>query len=289
MNTVTAGPLAGAARTRPDGWLTEPLTEDQAAATAQASEILQRHYPEVTEPVRCLTARYRSAVFTVGSPPQAVLKRHADTAAYLGERLAYDLLTADQVLPGLQASCDSSRTLLMDYLPDTADLTDRDTFDDLIALVARIHTASARWPRSLWEPMTPWRIDAALLADPPWVDDAQAWRDMLRLVSAAHGPAHLPLGNLDLHRDHVRRRDDGRLALVDVETLRPDVTGLPDVVTLAYLASEIGHTRPGPWVRARYLRHLHHTGVSWTDRDLLAALTCFATATSLKSLHGLDR
>ncbi|WP_018635325.1 hypothetical protein [Parafrankia elaeagni] len=289
MSAVAVGPLAGAARTRPDGWLADPLTTDQALAAAEAAAILQHRYPRADGPVRCLTARYRSAVFTVGSPPLAVLKRHADTAAYLGERLAYDLLTADQVLPALRASCDTSRTLLVDYLPHTADLTDRDTFDDLITLVARVHTASARWPSPLREPMATWRIDGTAVANPAWVDDTGAWREMLRLVEAAHGPAHVPLGNLDLNGDHVRPRGDGGLALVDVETLRPDVTGLPDVVTLAYLAGEIGHPRSGPWVRARYVHHLRQLGARWTDRDLLAALRWFAAATGLESLHGLDR
>ncbi|MCM3920700.1 hypothetical protein ND748_03285 [Frankia sp. AiPs1] len=288
MSAVAAGPLAGAARARPDGWLAQPLGTDPATATEQARTLLALHHPDVVGPVRCLTARYRSATFAVGHPPHAIFKWHADEAAYLGERLAYDLLAAEQVVPALRGSCDESRTLLVGYLPDAADLADLDLFDDLIGAVVRVHTASARWNRTVREAMARWRTAAALAGDPPWVDDPSAWRRMLLLVAAAHGPAHVPLGNLDLAADHVRRHPDGRLALVDVETLRPDVTGLPDVVTLAYLAAQAGHAHPGPWVRARYVRHLRQAGVNWADRDLIAAFTNFAEATGLTSLHGLD-
>ncbi|WP_018637376.1 hypothetical protein [Parafrankia elaeagni] len=288
MTAVAAGPLAGAAHPRPQRWLARPLTTDRDTVTAQARQLLATHHPDTTGPVCCLTTRDRSATFTVGDPPHVIVKWHADEAAYLGERLAYDLLAAERLLPCLRGSCDEARTLLVDYLPDTADLTDLDVFDDLINLVARVHTASARWEPAVREAMVQWRVDTLLTQDPPWVEDAPSWRRMLHLVATAHGPAHVPVGNLDLAADHVRRQSSGRLALVDVETLRPDVTGLPDVVTLAYLATRAHHPRPGPWVRARYLHHLARVGVTWTDRNLLAALGGFAAATGLTSLHGLD-
>ncbi|WP_322769607.1 hypothetical protein [Frankia sp. Cr1] len=288
MTTVAPGPLAGAARLRPDGWLTHPLPTDPETATARISALLRRHHPDAAGPVRCLTARYRSATFTVGGPPHTIVKWHADETAYLAERLAYDLLTAERVLPTLRDSHDGARTLLVDYLPDTANLADPDVFDDLIATVAHVHTASARWDTTIQEAMAPWRVDTAVHGDASWTDDPRAWRRMLRLVAAAHGPGHVPLGNLDLKPDHVRRDADRPLVLVDVETLRPDVTGLPDVVTLAYLAAHADHPRPGIRVRGRYLHHLGQAGARWADRDLIAALTGFATATGLASLHGLD-
>ncbi|CUU60986.1 hypothetical protein Ga0074812_15211 [Parafrankia irregularis] len=288
MTAVAAGPLAGAAHPRPRHWLARPLATDRDTVTAQARRLLDTHHSGTAGPVRCLTARERSATFTVGDPPQAILKWHADEAAYLGERLAYDLLATDRLLPRLRGSSDEARTLLVDYLPAPADLTNLDIFDDLISLVVRVHTASARWEPAMHAAMAQWRVDTLLAEDPPWVDDPPAWRRTLNLIAAAHGPTHVPVGNLDLATDHVRRQPDGQLALVDVETLRPDVTGVPDVVTLAYLAAHAHHTRPGPWVRARYLHHAARAGATWTDRNLLAALTGFAAATGLTSLHGLD-
>ncbi|ONH32838.1 hypothetical protein [Pseudofrankia asymbiotica] len=288
MSAVAAGALAGALRTRPAGWLARELTVDPIAAALEADALLERHHPDLAGPVRCLTTRYRSATFTVGAPPHAVLKRHADKVAYLGERLAYDLLATDRVLPRLRGSCDHALTLITAYLPQAADLTRQAVFDELIETVVRVHTAPARWDRPVVDAMAPWRIDAALKEDTPWVRDSAAWRRMLSRVGAAHGPAHIPLGNLDLAPDHARRQADGRIALVDVETLRPDVTGLPDLVTLAYLAAEAGHSGAGPWVRTRYRHHQERAGGRWAERELVLALVDFAEATGLQSLHGLD-
>lgn len=98
MTSTRTGPLAGAAEVRPDGWLTTPLTTDPAQA-ARARSLACRHHPDAPGSVRCLTARYRTAAFTLGDPPSLLLKRHGDEAAYLGEILAYRFLDAEHVLP----------------------------------------------------------------------------------------------------------------------------------------------------------------------------------------------
>ncbi|MEU3299795.1 hypothetical protein ABZ729_08235 [Streptomyces sp. NPDC006678] len=290
MSTTLAGPLAGAARVRPDGWLATPLTTDPPQAEAQARSLIQRHHPTASGPVRCLTARYRTATFTLGAPPRQVLKRHGDEAAYLGEVLGYQLLDGERVLPELHSASDTSRTLVVDFLDEMADIDRKGGFEELIAAVAAIHTAPARWPQHITETMSPWRL--ATTADTPasaWVRDPAAWREMLRLVTAAHGADHVPLGHLDLKADHCRRRPDGRLALIDAESLRPDLTGLPDLITLAYLGQVEGRALRPRWVRQAYRRHTNDLGAQWSDAGLVRALTTFATATGLTSLHGVDQ
>ncbi|MFE9457334.1 hypothetical protein [Streptomyces californicus] len=244
----------------------------------------------MTGPVRCLTARYRTATFTLGAPPRQLLKRHGDDAAYLGEVLAYQLLENERVLPELHGASDTSRTLVVDFLHEPADIEHEDGFDELIATVAAVHTAPARWPQHTTETMSPWCL--ATVADapaPPWVRDPVAWRELLRLTATAHGDGHVPLGHLDLKADHCRRRPDGRFALIDAETLRPDLTALPDLITLAYLGHVEGRTLHPRWVRQAYRHHSNDLGARWSDGDLVRALTAFAKATGLNSLHGVDQ
>lgn len=127
---------------------------------------------------------------------------------------------------------------------------------------------------------------AAVDAPPPeWINDADGWHRLLQLVREAHGPDHVPLGHLDLKPEHVRRRGDGHLALIDAETLRPDITGLADLITLAYIASDEPHLSPR-WVRHAYLHHVNELGAQWNDHTLRRALTAFVSATGLRSLHG---
>lgn len=286
MTTAPAGPLDGAARTRPDGWLATPLTTDRAAAEREAYVILARHHDNELGPVYCLTARYRTAVFALGVPPRRVLKRHADEAGYLGEVLAYELLADENVLPDLHRACDTSRTLLVDHLDEGVSLAGTDAFDELVRSVALIHTASARWQPEVAETMARWNAGAALHApSPDWITCPDDWRWLLQLVTDAHGLDHVPLGHLDLKPEHVRRRADGHLALIDAETLRPDITGLPDLITLAHMADQQGHPPPR-WVRHAYLHHVRELGAQWNDADLIRALTAFAAATGLHSLHG---
>lgn len=286
--TAVAGPLAGAARVRPDGWLATPLTTDPARAEAQARSLIYRHHPAAPGPVRCLTARYRTAAFALGSPPRQLLKRHGDEAAYLGEVLAYQLLDGERVLPELHSTSDTTRTLVVDHLDEAADIDTAGGFEELIAAVAAIHTAPSRWAPPTAEIMSPWRLDAPASAH-EWVQQPTDWQDLVQLTAAAHGDGHVPLGHLDLKADHARRRPDGRLALIDAETLRPDLTGMPDLITLAYLATTDGRTLSPRWVRQAYRRHTNDLGAQWSDDGLVRALRAFAAATGLMSLHGADQ
>jgi hypothetical protein len=294
MSTQLTGPLAGASRVRPDGWLATPLTTDPALAEAQARALVHRHHPAAPGPVRCLTARYRTATFTLGTPPRLLLKPPGDEAAYLGEVLAYQLLDSERVLADLHAASDTSRTLVVDFLDESADIDSQDGFEELIAAVAAIHTAPARWPEAVTDAMGPWRLDrAAASPAPTWIRRPDEWWDLLEMTGLAHGDTHVPLGNLDLKADHCRRGPDGRLALVDAETLRPDLTGLPDLITLAYLGQVEGRTLAQRWIRETYRRHTNALGAQWSDAGLVRALTAFATvtttATGLVSLHGIDQ
>ncbi|MFI9210279.1 hypothetical protein ACIGW7_19345 [Streptomyces sp. NPDC053253] len=290
MNAILAGPLAGAARVRPDGWLTTPLTTDPALAEAQARSLIYRHHPAAPGPVRCLTARYRTATFALGTPARQLLKRHGDEAAYLGEVLAYQLLDGEGVLPELHSASDTSLTLVVNFLDEKADIDRKDGFEELIAAVAAIHTAPSRWPQHTSEAMHSWRLPATgNVPAPAWVREPTEWRELLQLTAAAHGDDHVPLGHLDLKADHCRRQPDGRLALIDAETLRPDLTGLPDLITLAYLGQVEGRSLPPRWVRQAYRRHTNDLGAQWSDASLVRALTAFATATGLASLHSVDQ
>ncbi|WP_371657256.1 MULTISPECIES: hypothetical protein [unclassified Streptomyces] len=287
MTTAHAGPLDGAAKARPQGWLPNPLATDPATAERQAHVILARRYSSPPGPVRCLTARYRTAAFALGDPPDRVLKRHADQAGYFGEVLAYELLADECVLPHLYRACDTSQTLLVDYLDQAVALAATDAFCELVRAVAVIHTSSARWHPTMTEAMARWQAGKAVNAPPPgWITRPDDWHRLLQLVTDAHGPEHVPLGHLDLKPDHVRRRGKGHLALVDAETLRPDITGLPDLITLAYIARGQGCRSPR-WVRQAYLHHVRDLGAQWNDQSLTRALTAFAAATGLHSLHGV--
>ncbi|MCC2275972.1 hypothetical protein LKL35_11160 [Streptomyces sp. ET3-23] len=278
------GPLDGAAQVRPDGWLTDPLTTNPEHAAAQARALLHRHHCASPGPVRCLSARYRTAVFALGDPPTEILKRYGDEAAFQGEALAYQLLCDEGVLPELFSVHDASRTLVAEYLPEAADIRRPGVFEDLVTVVATVHTAPSRWHSDTAAAMALWRIDATTV--PPWVCTPEYWKQLLHMVAAAHGDGHVPLGHLDLKSDHARYRD-GRLVLIDVETLRPDLTGIPDLVTLAYLATE-HRILPPAEVRRLYRRHINQLGAHWSDPGLKAALVAFAQATGLRSLHGAD-
>lgn len=239
MNRPPAGPLDGAARTRPAGWLPHPLTTYPTAATEQAHDLLTRHHTApFAAPVRCLAARYRSATFAVGAPPALILKRHAGSTAYLGETLAYQLLDGQALVPELREASDDALTLLTEYLPHPAALTRPRDWDELIGAVAGIHTASAVWDQAVSDAASIWTVRALLEAPvPDWITHPGQWQRALDAVASAHGDQHVPLGCLDLKPDHTRRDTTGRLKIVDVETLRPDLTGLWDLIILAHLAN----------------------------------------------------
>lgn len=285
-----AGPLAGAAQMRPDGWLPTPLTTDAATAQAQAGPLLERYHPaHAGQPVRCLAARYRSHTLALGPGPQWVFKRHADEGSYLAETMAYQLLAGEGVLPELVAACDASRTLVTTYLPHPADLHQPQAFAELVGAVATVHTAPSRWPGEVTRTMAPWRLEAVAAEPYEWVRDEVAWHQLLELLARAHGPGHIPVGNLDLKADHARRHPDGRLGIIDAETMRPYLTGIGDLVVLAHLATELDHRSPARWVRQLYVDHTRAWGAAWTTTTLRAAVAAYQAATGLHHAQGLDQ
>ncbi|GAA4239808.1 hypothetical protein GCM10022254_61820 [Actinomadura meridiana] len=285
---LSGGPLSGACTPRPAGWLPDPLTTDPAEATRQAHLLLTAHHTGIAGPLRCLNARYRTAVFAVGDPPAQILKRHADLDAYNAEVVAYQLLAGRAVLPELLDVCDGGRTLVTTYLPRQANLAAPAVFNELLDLVARAHTVPVTWPPQIAAIMQPYTLQAALAGPAPeWIADATAWRAVLELTAGAHGPGHVPLGGFDLAPRHTRRDAAGTMTIIDGETMRLDWTGLPDVITLAYVAAEVASLLTPRQIRRTYLRHARDHGARWTDATLTRALTLWAKATGLHSLHGL--
>lgn len=285
------GPLDGATVQRPADWLPRPLTTDRCTAETQALELLALHHPAyVGRHLRCLTARYRGHVIELGDEtgPCAVFKRHADEVGYLAEVIAYGLLQGETILPELLDASDTARTMIVEYV-ESADVTAPGTFEELIVGVTVVHTAPVRWPAHIAQAMARWRLERALTEPTPaWVHCGDAWRLIQNLHAEAYGCAHVPLGHLDLKPEHVRRHSDGTLAIIDGETLRPDLTGIPDLVTLAWLACHIGHPRP-QWVRHAYRAHVNEAGADWSDAALIRALRTWARATGLRTLHDADR
>lgn len=285
---LSGGPLSGACALRPAGWLPDPLTTDAADATRQAHVLLAAHHPELSGPLRCLNAHYRTAVFAIGDPPTQILKRHADLDAYNAEVVAYQLLCERAVLPELLDVCDDAQTLVTGYLPQQADLSGPAVFGELLKLVARAHTAPATWPPEVTDLMQPYTLQKALTGPAPeWIANAAAWRAVMELAANAHGLGHVPLGGFDLAPRHARRNTSGTMTIIDGETMRLDWTGLPDVITLAYVAAEVSAPLTPRQIRRAYLRHTRDHGAQWTDADLTRALTLWAQATGLHSLHGL--
>jgi hypothetical protein len=159
------------------------------------------------------------------------------------------------------------------------------TFGELITAVATVHTASAGWDTATSNVMARWQLCHTSTV-PDWIPGSEAWLRVLTLTAIAHGHHHVPLGHLDLKTDHARRHD-GRLVVIDAETLRPDLTGLPDLITLAWLACELRLPMTGSDIRHAYRHEVNELGASWSDPDLTAALRAFAEATGLHRLHGI--
>ncbi|MFJ9620035.1 hypothetical protein [Streptomyces noursei] len=112
---------------------------------------------------------------------------------------------------------------------------------------------------------------------------------MLAAHLDAYGPHLVPLGHLDLKPEHLRQRADGNVVLLDVECVRPDVTGLIDLVPLPAVLRQAGHELSPNRVLGLYLDATAARGASWTAGTLKSALRAYAAATGLESLHGLDR
>ncbi|MFD3729491.1 hypothetical protein [Streptomyces sp. NPDC058671] len=291
MRSATAAEaLRGLIRIRPHGWLTTPLPTDPAAATDLLRKALARlDAPGMPDgPVHVLAARATAAVAAIGTPARAVLKIHADPAAHNAEALAYALAGHSPALPLLLDVDDASRSLLIEHIPRPVDWTCPTAPRRLVDAVAAVHAAPASLPSELAAVFDVFRLDRLTAAPPPaWLPDAQAWTDVLALVRTAHGGSAIPIGHLDLKPEHARRRRRGGLVLVDIETLRPDITGLVDLVTLPAVLRQAGRELPGREVLALYRAATARHGITWTGPALRAALTAFARATGLDTLDGL--
>ncbi|MFF3264975.1 hypothetical protein ACFYWO_38160 [Streptomyces sp. NPDC002932] len=290
---TAAQALTGLARIRPPGWLADPMPADPDALLVRARQALADDHPGVDGRVSLVSARYTAAVFTVHRPPpqqSLVLKLHADPAAYAAETLAYTLLADTAPVARLHAEADQSRSLRLEYLPEPADWTGTHMPAVLAERVAAVHTASLRLPGEAIEALAAFTLTALHTAPaPPWITDPCAYGDVLAAHLDAYGPDLVPLGHLDLKPEHLRRRPDGHVVLLDVESVRPDVTGLIDLITLPAVLRQAGHETGPDRALNLYLEATAAHGARWTARSLKAALRAYAAATGLESLHGLDR
>lgn len=293
MRPATAAEaLDGLIRVRPHSWLASPLPTAPAAAAEHLREALDQGHgdsPAAGGPLRVLAARATAAVAAVGEPPNAVLKLHADQAAYDAELLAYALVGHSPVLPGLLEAADASRSLLLEYLPDAFDWGAAGAPAAVIRAVAAVHAAPARLDPATTDALGSFRLDRLATAPAPaWIRDPSAWRAVLASCVDAYGAAHIPVGHLDLKPEHVRHRGGGdAVCLIDVETLRPDITGLIDLVTLPAVLRQAGRATSGAEVRELYRAATAQHGASWTTDGLRGALVAFQRATGLATLDGL--
>ncbi|OKJ05595.1 hypothetical protein [Kitasatospora sp. CB01950] len=290
---TAAQALTGLARIRPAGWLATPMPSDPVDLLVRARQVLSADHPGVNGRVSVVSARYTAAVFVVHRPPPEVplvLKLHADPAAYAGETLAYALLAETAPIARLYAEAEESLSLLLEYLPEPADWTGTAMPALLAERVAAIHTTSLRLPGEAAEAMAGFTLAALHAAPAPaWITDPPAYDEVLAAHLDAYSPDLVPLGHLDLKSEHLRRRPDGELVLLDVESVRPDVTGLIDLVTLPAVLRQAGHDIGPARALGLYLDATAARGARWTAGSLKAALRAYAAATGLDSLHGLDR
>ncbi|MEE4544060.1 hypothetical protein V2S66_19040 [Streptomyces sp. V4-01] len=289
MPASAAQALAGLARIRPDGWLATPMPDDPGALLNRAREALEAERPGWAGRLRLLSSRYTAAVFAVSDQyGQRILKLHADPAAFAGETLAYELLTGTAPVPHLYAESERSLSLLLEYLPGTADWSDTRMPGVLVEWVAAVHTAALRLLRYAVEALAGFSVGRLLTAPAPaWIRDETAWCDVVAAHVDAYGSDLVPLGHLDLKPDHLRSRAGGEVVLFDVETVRPDVTGLIDVVTLPAVLRQAGRQTAPDEVVELYVGATTALGGRWTTRSLRGALRAYAAATGLDSLHGL--
>ncbi|MFJ7274652.1 hypothetical protein [Kitasatospora sp. NPDC098663] len=285
---TAAEALSGLARIRPAGWLGTALPQDPEGLLALARRALETDHPGVTGELTMLAARYTAAVFTVGGTQEPlVLKLHADPAAFAGESLAYALLGSTAPVPMLHGEGEASLSLLLEYLPEPADWTARSTPAALVECVAAVHTATTRLSSPEAAALGGFTLAATKDTAPTWISDTGAWAEVTAAHLDAYGADVVPLGHLDLKPQHLRRRANRTLALLDTETVRPDVTGLIDLVTLPAVMRQAGRELPAAHVLDLYLEAVWGYGARWSAQSLRAALRAFATATGLHDLHGL--
>jgi hypothetical protein len=289
--TTAAEALVGLARIRPNGWLATPLPDNPGVLLERARAALEADQAGFDGRLRLVSSRYTAAVFTVSDPSgMRVLKLHADPVGFAGETLAYELLTGTAPVAQLYAENEVALSLLLEYLPQPVDWGRAETPAVLADRVAAVHTASLRLPQYAVEAMAGFSLGRMLLAPAPvWIADEVAWGDVVAAHVDAYGPGLVPLGHLDLKPDHLRLRADGDVVLLDVETVRPDVTGLIDLVTLPAVLRQAGHDLSSAQVVDLYLDATTAHGGRWTAGSLKAALRAYAAATGLESLHGLHR
>ncbi|MFE3683031.1 hypothetical protein ACFXPM_07275 [Streptomyces sp. NPDC059095] len=290
---TAAEALTGLARIRPPGWLAAPMPSDPAALLGRAHQALADDHLGATGRISVLSTRYTAAVFVVHQvPPDSslVLKLHADPAAYAGETLAYALLTGTAPIPRLYGEGEASMSLLLEHLPEAADWSGPQMPAVLADRVAAVHTTSQRLPVEAAEAMAGFTLAALQGAPAPdWIADPGAYGEVLAAHADAYDLDLVPLGHLDLKPEHLRRRGDGEVVLLDVESVRPDVTGLIDVVTLPAVLRQAGHELSADRVLGLYLDATAARGANWTAGTLKSALRAYAAATGLESLHGLDQ
>ncbi|OKJ62458.1 hypothetical protein [Streptomyces sp. CB02261] len=194
-------------------------------------------------------------------------------------------------LPRLLSVDDTSRSLLIEHIPRPNSWTCPTAPRRLIGAVAAIHATPASLPAELAPAFDAYRLDRLTAAPAPAPGLAARRPGLARRprthVRAAHGDSAIPLGHLDLKPEHARRRHGRGLVLVDLETLRPDITGLVDLVTLPAVLRQAGRPLPGREVLALYRAAAARHGITWTGPALRAALTAFARATGLDTLDGL--
>ncbi|MFD9423820.1 MULTISPECIES: hypothetical protein [unclassified Streptomyces] len=272
MRPATAAEaLRGLIRVRPHGWLTDPLPTSSAAAADRLHTALAHH-------------GFRQA----SGAPLRVLKVHAHEASYNGELVAYALVGHCPALPGLLGSADASRSLLIDYIPHPVDFTAPAAVAELVGAVAAVHAAPTSLAPELKGAFDAFRLDRlAASSAPVWLPEPAPRADVIGYVRDAHGGDAIPVGHLDLKSEHARRREGGALVLVDLETLRPDITPLIDLVTLGAFLRQAGRPLPGADVLALYRDAADQHGITWTTGALRAALTAYQRATGLDTLDGL--
>jgi hypothetical protein len=287
---TAAEALSGLIRTRPNGWLASPLPTDPAAVADRLHSVRADHggHPAVAGPLKVLTARATAAVASLGDPPRAVLKLHADPDAYNAEIVGYALVGNSPVLPRLLSVADASYSLLIEYIPGGFNWTAPDTAAVVVDAIAAVHTAPDLLDAAAAKALAAFRLDHLAAAPPPaWLPDPAAWATVLALCRAAYGDSRIPVGHVDLKPEHVRLRDNGHLVLLDVETLRPDITGLIDLITLPAVLRQAGRPLPGPDVLALYQEAALRHGLHWTTDGLRAALIVYQRATGLATLDQL--
>ncbi|MFJ3841330.1 hypothetical protein ACIPY6_38290 [Streptomyces sp. NPDC090054] len=181
-------------------------------------------------------------------------------------------------------------SLLLEYLPEPADWAGAEMPTVLAERVAAVHTASLWLPGEAAEALAGSSLASLSGAPAPvWITNPSVYGEVLAAHLDAYGPESVPRGHLDLKPDHLRRRPGGEVVLLDVESVRPDMTGLIDVVTLPAVLRQACHELSPDRVLNLYLPATAALGARWTAPTLNAALRAYATATGLESLHGLDR